>query len=56
MLYRDSVYSFQTNEAKSYSVLTSEQTISFSELLPQSPLRLWFRTKYPNLNWKGVPV
>jgi hypothetical protein len=56
MLYRDSVYSFQTNEAKSYSVLTSEQTTSFSELLPQSPLPLWFRTKYPNLNWKGVPV
>lgn len=56
LYYPDAVYGFQTDEAKSYTVLTSTQTISFGQSLPQSPLTLWFRTKYPNLNWKGVPV
>lgn len=56
LYYRDSIYFFQTNEAKSYTVLTSEQTMSIGQGLPQEPLPLWFKTKYPNLNWKGVPT
>ena len=56
LYYPDAVYSFQTDEAKSYSVLTSSQTISFGGSLTQSSLPLWFRTKYPNLDWKGIPV
>jgi len=56
LYYPDAVYSFQTDESKSYTVLTSQRTISFGGSLSQSPLPLWFRTKYPNLNWKGVPV
>jgi len=56
LYYPDAVYMFQTDEAKSYSVLTSQQTISFGDSISQNPLPLWFKTKYPNLNWKGVPV
>lgn len=56
LYYPDSVYYFQTDEAKSYSALTSHQTINFGDSVPQSALPLWFRTKYPNLNWKGVSV
>jgi hypothetical protein len=56
LYYPDAVYSFQTDEGKTYTVLTSQRTISFGGTIPQSPLPLWFRTKYPNLNWKGVPV
>jgi hypothetical protein len=54
LYYPDAVYYFQTDEAKSYSALTGQQTINFGESVPQSALPLWFRTKYPNLNWKGV--
>lgn len=56
LFYPEAMYIFQTDEAKSYTVLTGQQTISFGDSLPQTPLPLWFRARYPNLNWKGIAV
>ncbi len=57
LYYPDAVYTFQTDQGKTYTVLTNQTTVSFSTSeLKQKPLPLWFQTKYPNLNWSGVPV
>jgi hypothetical protein len=57
LYYADAVYTFQTDQGKTYTVMTNQSTVSFSASeLKQEPLPLWFRTKYPNLNWSGVPV
>jgi hypothetical protein len=55
LYYSDAMYQFQTDASKSYTVLMTSTTISFSGM-PQSPLPVWFKAKYPNLNWEGVPT
>jgi hypothetical protein len=38
LYYPDAVYHFQTDESKSYTVLTGQQTISFGDTLPQKSI------------------
>ena len=53
--YRDGVYTFQTNAQKSYSILESSHTLSYSGG-QQQPLPVWFKAKYPALDWTRVPT
>ena len=54
LYYPDGVFLFQTNAQKSYSILVSSQTTSIPG--PQSPIPVWFKAKYPALNWADVPT
>jgi hypothetical protein len=53
--YADGYYSFQTDPSKSYTVLLSSNTGSFGGG-QQMPIPIWFKAKYPNLDWKNIPV
>jgi len=55
LYYPDALYQFQTDAQKSYTVLLGSSTASL-EMLPQNPIPLWFKVKYPNLNWEGIPT
>jgi hypothetical protein len=55
LVYPDEMYSFQTDSEKSYTVLLSSHTGRFKGV-EQKPIPLWFKAKYPNLNWTAVPT
>jgi hypothetical protein len=55
LYYPGEMYTFQTDENKSYAVLTSNHTLS-AQGITQKPIPLWFRARYPNLDWTNIPV
>ena len=55
LYYADGIYMFQTDAERSYTLFLRSHTVSF-ESLPQAPVPLWFKTKYPDLNWVGIPT
>jgi len=55
LLFKDKQMIFDTNEDKSYFKLISSHDIHASGYT-QKPIPLWFKVKYPNLNWADIPV
>jgi len=53
--YPDGIYMFQTDAQKNHTVLQMSNTYSL-EGIQQQPIPLWFKTKYPNLDWAGVQI
>jgi hypothetical protein len=54
IFFVDEMCTFQTDEAKSYTVLLNKITLTAA--IPQQPIPLWFKTKYQNLDWTSIPT
>jgi len=55
LYYREGVYRFQTDEGKTYSALLSS-SVRKIENLQQEVIPLWFKNKYPELDYAGLSI
>jgi hypothetical protein len=55
LYYRGGVYRFQTDEGKTYSALLSS-SVRKIENLQQETIPLWFKNKYPDLDYAGLSI
>ena len=51
--YPDGIYMFQTDAEKSYTLFLRSHTVNF-ENIPEEPVPLWFKDRYPDLNRMGI--
>ena len=53
LYYPEGLYRFQTDEGKTYSALLSS-SVRRIENLQQEAIPIWFRNKYPDLDYRGL--
>jgi hypothetical protein len=51
LMYKDETFSFRSNADRSLTLLQSSFSNPAYGAMPQSPLPVWFKIKYPHLNY-----
>jgi len=55
LYYADGIYMFQTDAERNYTLFLRSHTVNFDGM-SQEPIPLWFKNRYPDLNWVGIPT